>query len=594
MFSRHPLLRCLALYRFMPGRFALTALLFMVANLSLAWQQWLIGRAVHDVERGVAVVRHNDGALDFSVARNWLVVLLGIALARGAVQYITGMLSLMIGQELLTLLRDRILVQVQRLDLIYHWRHGVGELVTRTTRDADKVRDALINLWRQVFETGLVALAAIGMLFWYQPLLGLIPLGLTAAGLSLFVFQTSGLVRLDRAVGAAYDAVSQDLSEAVHGVRVIKAFALEPGRIAGFNQQIDHFTRHANAALAFAVSRVPLPQIVVALSQVWILVYGVELIGAGRLNVGELVAALLMANTLVFRVEGVGRVMQIFADARSSAARIWELLDAEPAIVGGAETLPEGALGVRFEHVRVASPGGNPILKDCSFQVNPGEIVALVGTTGCGKSTVAALLPHLLAADEGEIAIGSDERGWADIRGVSPDELRHRVHVVTQDSFLFSDTLAANLRVADLNASDTELLAALERAAAGELIERLPEGLQTPLGDRGVTLSGGQRQRICLARALLAKASILGLDDATSALDAATERTVLRNLREFKNTAGGRTVTVLIVSSKLSTILMADRVLLLADGRIAAQGTHRQLVRDCAAYCELLGIEADG
>ena len=594
MFSRHPLLRCLALYRFMPRRFALTALLFMVANLSLAWQQWLIGRAVHDVERGVAVVRHNDGALDFSIARNWLVVLLGIALARGAVQYVAGMLSLAIGQELLTLLRDRILVQVQRLDLIYHWRHGVGELVTRTTRDADKVRDALINLWRQVFETGLVAIAAIGMLFWYQPLLGLIPLGLTAAGLSLFVFQTSGLVRLDRAVGAAYDAVSQDLSEAVHGVRVIKAFALEPGRIAGFNQQIDHFTRHANAALAYAASRVPLPQIVVALSQVWILVYGVELIGEGRLNVGELVAALLMANTLVFRVEGVGRVMQIFADARSSAARIWELLDAEPDIVGGAESLPEGALGVRFEHVRVASPGGNPILKDCSFQVNPGEIVALVGTTGCGKSTVAALLPHLLAADEGEIVIGSDERGWTNIRGVRPDELRHRVHVVTQDSFLFSDTLAANLRVANLNASDTELLAALERAAAGELIERLPEGLETPLGDRGVTLSGGQRQRICLARALLAKASILGLDDATSALDAATERTVLRNLREFKNTAGGRTVTVLIVSSKLSTILMADRVLLLADGRIAAQGTHRQLVQDCAAYCELLGIEADG
>ncbi len=254
-----PLLRCLALYRFMPWRFSLTAFLFVVVNGSLAWQQWLIGRAVHDVERGVAVVRLPEGLLDYSVARNWLLALLAIALGRGVLQYLAGMLSLIIGQDLLFILRERILVQVQRLDLIYHWRHGIGELVTRTTRDADKVRDALINLWRQVFETGLVALAAIGMLAWYSPLLGLVPLLLTIAGLSIFVSQTTQLVALDRAVGAAYDAVSQDLSEGVNGVRVIKAFALEPRRIAGFNRQVFDFTLHARAALSFASSRIALP-----------------------------------------------------------------------------------------------------------------------------------------------------------------------------------------------------------------------------------------------------------------------------------------------------------------------------------------------
>lgn len=592
--ARQPLLRCIALYRLMPWRFSLTASLFIIVNLSLAWQQWLVGRAVHDVERGAAVVHLPGGSLDYSVVRDWVLVLLGVALTRGLLQYVAGLLSLVIGQELLFILRERILVQVQRLDLLYHWRHGLGELVTRTTRDADKVRDALINLWRQVFETGLVALAAIGMLCWYDPLLGLVPLLLTAAGLSIFVRQTTGLVLLDRAVGAAYDAVSQDLSEGVHGVRVIKAFGLEAGRVAGFNRRVLDFTVHARAALAFASSRVPLPQIVVALSQVWILTFGVHLVGEGRLNVGELVASLLMANTLVFRIEGVGRVMQIFADARSSAARIWELLDAQPEIVGGTGRMPEGALGLRFSHVRVASPGGNPILKDVSFQVQPGEIVALVGTTGSGKSTLAALLPRLLEADGGEVAIGSDERGWMDVRTLPLDKLHRRVHVVTQDSFLFSDTLAANLRVAAPHASEAELLAALDRAAAGELIERLPQGLQTPLGDRGITLSGGQRQRLCLARALLARASVLGLDDATSALDAATEQAVLRNVRALKDSADGSVVTVLIVSSKLATILMADRVLLLADGRIAAQGTHRELTRHCPAYRELMGIDTDG
>jgi len=589
-----PLLRCLALYRFMPWRFSLTALLFIIVNASLAWQQWLIGRAVHDVERGVAVTRLPTGALDYSVARYWLLVLLTVALVRGALQYAGGMLALIVGQDLLFILRERILVQVQRLDLIYHWRHGIGELVTRTTRDADKVRDALINLWRQVFETGLVALAAIGMLVWYNPLLGLVPALLTVAGLSIFVSQTSQLVVLDRAVGAAYDAVSQDLSEGVNGVRVIKAFALEPRRIAGFNRQVADFTVHARVALAFASSRIPLPQVVVALGQVWILVFGVHLVGLGELNIGELVASLLMANTLVFRVEGVGRVMQVFADARSSAARIWELLDSEPQIVGGNALVPAGPLGVGFSDVRVASPGGNPILDGCSFNVRPGEIVALVGTTGSGKSTLTALLPRLLQVDDGEVAIGSDERGWTDMREFSLEQLRRHVHVVTQDSFLFSDTLAANLRVADPHASDADLLRALELAAAADVIERLPRGLDTQLGDRGVTLSGGQRQRLCLARALLAKASILGLDDATSALDAATERTVLRNIREFRDTAGRNAVTVLVVSSKLSTILMADRVLLLADGYIAAQGTHRDLSRTCAAYRELMGIENDG
>jgi ATP-binding cassette, subfamily B, bacterial len=581
-----PLLRCLALYRFMPWRFSLTALLFIVVNASLAWQQLLIGRAVHDVERGAAVVRLPTGSLDYSVAFHWLVVLAAVAAVRGILQYAAGMLALIVGQDLLFVLRERILVQVQRLDLIYHWRHGIGELVTRTTRDADKVRDALINLWRQVFETGLVALAAVGMLVWYNPWLGLVPLLLTFAGLSIFVSQTSRLVVLDRAVGAAYDTVSQDLSEGVNGVRVIKAFALEPHRIAAFNRQIFEFTVHARAALAFAASRIPLPQIVVALSQVWVLVFGVYLVSIGALNIGELVASLLMANTLVFRVEGVGRVMQVFADARSSAARIWEFLDAEAQIVGGKARMPDGSLGVRFSNVRIASPGGHAILNGCSFQARPGEIVAIVGTTGCGKSTVTALLPRLLEADAGEVAVGSDEQGWTDVRELDLEELRRHVHVVTQDSFLFSDTLAANLRVANPSASDSDLLHALELAAAADIVERLPQGLDTALGDRGVTLSGGQRQRLCLARALLAKATILALDDATSALDAATERTVLHNIREFTDRA-----TVIVVSSKLSTILMADRVLLLADGHIAAQGTHRDLSRTCAAYRELLGID---
>ncbi|MFT3926951.1 MAG: ABC transporter ATP-binding protein [Myxococcales bacterium] len=585
-----PLLRCFALYREMPWRFSLTALLFLVGNLSLVLQQWLIGRAVHDVERGVAVVRQQDGGLDYQVALGWLGLLACVALARGILQYFAGISALVIGQELLYLLRVRIMAQVQRLDLAYHREHGVGGMVTRTTRDADKMRDALVNFWRQVVETAIVIVAAVGMLCWYAPLLGLVPLLITAIGLGIFVLQTNHLVSLDRAVGDAYDNVNQNLSEGVAGVRVIKAFGLERARVRDFSAQVETFTQNSYRALAYASSRIPVPQMVVALGHAWVLAYGAQLVGLERLNIGELVSAMLLANTLVLRVESVGRVMQIFADARSSAARIWEILDARPRHEGGQSALPPGPLGFSLEDVYVEKAEGQRfVLERVSLRVEPGEIVALVGNTGSGKSTLMNLLPRLADADAGSVKIGSDALGLRDVKQLADGDLRRRVHVVPQESFLFSDTLRANLQMSRPGASDEELHEALRLASADEVLERLEQGLDTRIGDRGITLSGGQRQRICLARAFLSQASILGFDDATSALDAATERRILDNLRDFKRSQG-RAVSVLIVSSKLSTVLLADRVLVLIDGKLVAQGTHRELEQSSADYRELMGI----
>jgi ATP-binding cassette subfamily B protein len=590
MDHKYPLLRCLALYRHMPWRFSLTALLFVVGNLSMAWQQWLVGRAVHDVELGKAVVKQADGSLDYHIALYWLGILFCVAIGRGVIQYFSGLMALIIGQDLLFILRERIFAQVQRLDLSYHRENGVGGMVTRTTRDADKLRDALVNFWRQVVETSLIILATVGMLCWYNPLLGLVPLLITLGGMTIFIFQTDYLVSLDRAVGAAYDAVNQNLNEGVNGVRVIKAFGLEPVRINDFSLEVKAFTLHAARALAYATSRIPLPQIVIALGNVWVFAYGAHLVGENKLNIGELVASILLANMLVLRIEGIGRVMQIFADARSSAARIWEILDAEPKHNGGIVQLPDVPLGVRLTHVNVEKSHFNKyILHDLSTQINPGEVVALVGTTGSGKSTFMGLLPRLVDADSGEVAIGSDDVGWLDVQDVANQNLRKRVHIVPQESFLFSDTLAANLRLSNPNATEEQLLEALRLASAEEVLARLEHGFDTRIGDRGITLSGGQRQRICLARAFLSEASILGFDDATSALDAATERRILDNIRNFKETQG-RAVTVLIVSSKLSTVLLADRVLVLSDGKILAQGTHNELLTSSTIYRELMGI----
>lgn len=185
----------------------------------------------------------------------------------------------------------------------------------------------------------------------------------------------------------------------------------------------------------------------------------------------------------------------------------------------------------------------------------------------------------------GRLLLGSDASTWQDVRQLDLAQLRRRVHVVPQESFLFSDTLAANLRLAAPGASDTELLQALHLAAADDVLERLPRGLDTALGDRGVTLSGGQRQRLNLARALLGQPDILCLDDATSALDAISERRVLGNIRDLRGT------TLLVISSRLSTILLADRVLLLDQGAIADAGTHAELLQHNPVYRDLLGID---
>ncbi|OAM51876.1 ABC transporter ATP-binding protein [Methylovorus sp. MM2] len=591
MTKSHPLLRCLALYRFMPYQFSVTALLFILVNIGVAWQLWLVGKIIDDIRQDRAISKLSDGTIDLSQIKYWLILLVIVASIRGVLQYIGGIMSLSIGQKLLTILRDRILTQVQRLDLAYHWQHGMGEIITRTTRDADKVRDALINFWRQVFEASLWVIISVALLSWYNPWLGIGTLLFTLLGVSIFVAQTDRLVQLDRAVGDAYDKVNQELSEGVNGVRVIKSFGLEQQRIIVFTDLVTVFVNNAKAALAYASSRIPVPQIVIAFSYVWILAFGAYLIQQGKLNVGELVAALLVANTLVFRIEGIGRVIQVFADARSSAARIWDLLDEKPGIISGKQSISDGALGLRLNNVSVTTPNkGNTILQHLDFEVSPGEIVAIVGVTGSGKSTLAGLIPRLLEVNYGEVLIGSAWAGWKNVKHLELDALRKKVHVVPQESFLFSDTLEANLRLAKPNATEAELKRAIALASATEVLDNLAHGLQTKIGDRGITLSGGQRQRISLARAFLAEPEILILDDSTSALDAITESRVLENIRTLRN-GSGQGITVILIASKLSTILLADRVAMLHNGKIHAQGTHENLVSNNAEYRDLVGVE---
>ncbi|MEO9300581.1 ABC transporter ATP-binding protein [Acinetobacter pittii] len=597
MFKNYPLLRSLALYRFMPFRFVLTATLFVIANIGLALQQYSIGHAID-------TLKHSERATLFQYAITdplnpwfWFILLTSIASIRAVIQYLAGLSALTIGQQLLSILRERIFSQVQHLDVSWHWKHGLGEVLSRTTRDSDKLKEALINFWRQVFESSLVVTVTVGLLCWYHPWLGLVPLLFIFLGLWVLFKLTNQLVVLDHQVASAYEKVSDTLAESVNGIRVVKAFQLEEKLLQRFNHAVDLFIHHSIQTIKTSAKRLPIPQVIIAGSYLWVIAFGAYLIGQNQLQVGQFVAAILMANLLVFRIESIGQVLHIFADARSSATRIWQMLDEKSAIEDQQYPLTlqwRDELSIKLENVSFQDKTTkNFILKQCSVEFRAGEIVTVVGKTGSGKTTLMNLLNRFIDPTEGQILIGSEQMGWTNIKDLSLFELRHWVQIIPQENFFFSGTLADNLRVAKQDATEQEMKEALHLASASELLQRLDNGLDTLIGDKGVTLSGGQKQRLALARSILKNSPILALDDSTSALDATTEKQVLQRLSGLSDDGNHFKKTIIINSNKQTTIALSDRVIVLDQGHIIAQGTHAELVQNCLFYRELMGFQLE-
>lgn len=597
MFKNYPLLRSLALYRFMPFRFVLTATLFVIANIGLALQQYSIGHAIDTLKHSERETLFQHAISDPLNPWFWFILLTSIATIRAVIQYLAGLSALTIGQQLLSILRERIFSQVQHLDVSWHWKHGLGEVLSRTTRDSDKLKEALINFWRQVFESSLVVAVTVGLLCWYHPWLGLVPLLFIFLGLWALFKLTNQLVVLDHQVASAYEKVSDTLAESVNGIRVVKAFQLEEKLLQRFNHAVDLFIHHSIQTIKTSAKRLPIPQVIIAGSYLWVIAFGAYLIGQNQLQVGQFVAAILMANLLVFRIESIGQVLHIFADARSSATRIWQMLDEKSAIEDQQYPLTlqsRDELSIKLENVSFQDKTTkNYILKQCSVEFRAGEVVTVVGKTGSGKTTLMNLLNRFIDPTEGQVFIGSEQMGWTNIKDLSLFELRHLVQIIPQENFFFSGTLADNLRVAKQDATEQEMKEALHLASASELLQRLDHGLDTLIGDKGVTLSGGQKQRLALARSILKNSPILALDDSTSALDATTEKQVLQRLSALSDNGNHFKKTIIINSNKQTTIALSDCVIVLDQGHMIAQGTHDELVQDCLFYRELMGFQLE-
>jgi ATP-binding cassette subfamily B protein len=476
--------------------------------------------------------------------------------------------------------RDGIFRRALELDARYHDRVGAGELISRASNDAELVARVFDSLGHTVgyiltiFGVSIVLL----VVDWRLAIAVLLPLPLISIGFGRYSRRYAERTKVNQEQLGELTALAE---ETIAGIRVVKGLGAGEALSARFRARSDRVVatslRVADVDAVFlpALEALPLVGILVVL---W---YGAHRVIAGDITIGTFALFNVYLVLLVFPLRTVGQRVSTLQRGAAAAKRVVDVLEAAPAVVESADPRPfPSSSDVRFEDVRFAYGDERPILDGLTLTIPEGKSLALVGATGSGKSTVAALLARFYDPDGGRVMIGG-----VDVRDLRLDELRRGVGLVFEETFLFGDTVSGNVGFAIPGADEEEIHRAARLAGAAEFVERLPEGYETVLGERGFSLSGGQRQRIAIARAIFADPAVLILDDATSAVDATKEHEIRAALSEVM---AGR--TTLVIAHRPATIALADRVAVVERGRIAEEGTHAELVAGSARYRALLAL----
>jgi ATP-binding cassette subfamily B protein len=529
---------------------------------------WLVGRAVNAIESG-----NKPDLLPLALAIVGASILrLGMTVVR---RLVAGKVSLGVEYDL----RQTFYAHLQRLELGFFDSQQTGQLMSRATVDLQSIRFFLGYGLVFITQNLLTITLASAVMIAIDPLLALIAL----APAPIVVYVASRYNRVSRpALQEVQQRIAELTAEAeenVSGIRIVKAFAREEHQLFRFRRAVtrvfDQSVYSTRLQAFFSPLIGLLPQVGIAL----VLLIGGRMVIDGNLSLGNFTAFYTYLVMLAGPMRMLGMAMGMAQRAIASGNRMFEIIDREPTIQSppGAPPLPAGGGAVSLRGVTLRYDGAAPALADVDLEVQAGRTVALVGPSGSGKTSLVALIARLYDPSEGTVEVDG-----ADVREIDVGSLRSEIAFVADDSFLFTASVAENIAYASAGATREQIEAAARRAQADGFIRELPDGYDTRVGERGLTLSGGQRQRVAIARALLADPRILILDDATSSVDATTEAAIKAGLEEAMR---GR--TTFVIAHRLSTVSLADEIVVIDAGRIVDRGTHEELMQGCGFYREI-------
>jgi ABC-type multidrug transport system fused ATPase/permease subunit len=530
---------------------------------------WVTAHVIDD-----AVVPRDAGKLWVFV---WVIVGLGALRAAfmAGRRLISGKQALAVEMDM----RQGLYRHLVRLSFGFYDRHQTGQLMSRATVDLQGVRFFLGYGLIFFFQNVLTILSVTVVLFFFEWKLALIALAITPV-LVVLAYRYSHVAHPTlRDVQQKLADVATVAEENIVGVHVVKSFAQEPQEEQKFTDRSEAVFLQTVRANRQRALYVPFISWVPMLAQAAVLLVGARMVARGDLTVGGFIAFNLYLGMLIMPLRSLGMWIGQAQRATASGERIFQVMDEPEEIADHPEAveLPEGAGDLRFEGVGFDYMEGRPMLQDIDLDVAAGKTIALIGHTGSGKTTLTSLVPRFYDVTSGRVTLDG-----ADVRDVKLNSLRHAIGVISQDPFLFSATVRENIMFGAPDLDDAEVERIARLAQAHEFVERLPDGYETVIGERGITLSGGQRQRLAIARALAVDPRVLILDDATASVDASTEARIRVGLREAM-----RNRTTLIIAHRLSTIALADEIVVLDDGRIAARGTHEELLLSSQVYRDI-------
>ncbi len=524
------------------------------------------------------IIDQGIGGKDTAVLSGSVLGLLAVTLVKGGLTFLQGRWSETAGQSVAYDLRARIQRKLTELSFSFLTQAETGELLSRAIQDVERVRMITGRATIRMLSSMVVLVATALILLWMNPRLALF----AVAAMPLLAWRAIHFGRRARPLSLAIQrqlaGLTTRLEQNLRGARVVKAFAQEEAEIARFDEQNEHWFGVSSQSVRLSSVNQPLMQLIANLATVFILWYGGMLVIRGELTLGGLVAFTTYLAQLVPPIRMLGQTVPMLAMGAAAGERIFEILDAVPDVRDAPDATPMPPIKghVYFDHASFTY-GTRPVINDVTLEALPGQVVALLGPTGSGKSTLISLIPRFYDPTAGRVLIDGH-----DIRQYTLNSLRSQIGIVLQDTTLFAATMRENIAFGSPDASEEQIVEAAKAAQAHEFISQTADGYETEVGERGVTLSGGQKQRLAIARAILTDPCILILDDATASVDTGTEHLIQAALERLMQ---GR--TTFVIAHRLSTLLRADQILVLDQSGIAARGKHQELLKTSSLYADL-------